>query len=116
VKITNKHNLPQTIVNALQRPTYSKGKADISVTELIAPPQLVALKHKHKDDLESDAADMVWSLFGSAVHSILEQGADDDHTSLRSVYTQPSGRGLFPAQSMSNVSVTMALTSSTTRS
>lgn len=79
MKITNKHNLPQTIVNALSRPNYSKGRADISVTELIAPPQLVALKHKHKDELESDAADMVWSLFGSAVHSILEQGADDDH-------------------------------------
>lgn len=79
MRITNKHNLPQTIVNALQRPTYSKGDAALSVTELIAPPQLVALKHKHKDELESDAADMVWSLFGSAVHSILEQGADEDH-------------------------------------
>jgi len=79
MRITNKFGLPQTIVNALERPTYSKGQADLSVTELIAPPQLVALKHKHSDELESDASEMVWSLFGSAVHSILEQGADDDH-------------------------------------
>jgi hypothetical protein len=79
MKITNKFCLPQTIVNALERPTYSKGKADISVTELIAPPQLVALKRIHADELESDASDMVWSLFGSAVHTILEQGADDEH-------------------------------------
>ena len=79
MKITNKFGLPQTIVNALERPTYSKGKSDISVTELIAPPQLVALKRKHADELESDASDMVWSLFGSAVHTILEQGADEDH-------------------------------------
>jgi len=79
MKITNKHNLPQTIVNAIERPNYSKGNAALSVTELIGPPQLVALKHKHESELESDAADMVWSLFGSAVHSILEQGADEDH-------------------------------------
>lgn len=79
MRITNKYNLPQTIVNAIERPTYTKGSASLSVTELIGPPQLVALKHKHADELESDAADMVWSLFGSAVHSILEQGADDDH-------------------------------------
>lgn len=91
MRITNKHNLPQTIVNALERPTYSKGDASLSVTELIAPPQLVALKHKHIDDLESDASDMVWSLFGSAVHTILEQGADDDHILEERLYAKVAG-------------------------
>ena len=79
MKITNKFGLPQTIVNALERPNYTRGNSDISVTELISPPQLVALKRKHADELEGDASDMVWSLFGSAVHSILEQGADEEH-------------------------------------
>lgn len=79
MKITNKFGLPQTIVNALERPNYTRGKSDISVTELISPPQLFALKRKHEDELEGDASDMVWSLFGSAVHAILEQGADEDH-------------------------------------
>jgi hypothetical protein len=31
--ITNKYNLPQTFVNIMKRPTYSKGKANISATE-----------------------------------------------------------------------------------
>ena len=91
MKITNKYGLPQTIVNALERPTYSKGRADISVTELIAPPQLVALKRKHADELESDASDMVWSLFGSAVHTILEQGADEDHLLEERLYESIQG-------------------------
>jgi len=91
MKITNKFGLPQTIVNAVQRPTYSKGKADISVTELISPPQLIALKRKHAEDLESDASDMVWSLFGSAVHSILEQGADDNHLLEERMYDSIQG-------------------------
>ena len=33
--ITNKYNLPQTFVNIMKRPTYSKGKANISATELL---------------------------------------------------------------------------------
>ena len=33
--ITNKFNLPQTFVNVLKRPTYSKGRAALSATELI---------------------------------------------------------------------------------
>ena len=73
------------------RPTYTKGDAALSVTELIAPPQLVALKHLHKNELESDAADMVWSLFGSAVHSILEQGADEEHILEERLYANVHG-------------------------
>jgi hypothetical protein len=79
MKITNKFGLPQTIVNALERPTYSKGKAHLSATELLNSPQIVVLRKQHLDELESDASDMVWSLFGSAVHHILEQGGDDNH-------------------------------------
>lgn len=79
MKLTNKHNLPQTFVNVIKRPTYSKGKAHLSATELINSPQIVQLKHRHWDDIEVDASEMVWSLFGSAVHSILEHGKGDNH-------------------------------------
>lgn len=77
--LTNKHNLPQTFVNVIKRPTYSKGGAHLSVTEMIDSPRVVALKRKHWKDIEVDASEMVWSLFGSAVHSILEHGKDDNH-------------------------------------
>ena len=79
MRLTNKYFLPQTIVNVLQRPTYSKGRANLSVTELLLPPQLVQLRKKYWDDLEEDVSDKVWAIFGTAIHSILEQGKDDNH-------------------------------------
>lgn len=79
MKLTNKFNLPQTFVNVIQRPTYSKGKAHISATEIINSPRIVQLKKKYWEEIEQDASEMVWSLFGSAVHNILEHGKDDHH-------------------------------------
>jgi len=47
MKLTNKFNLPQTFVNVIDRPTYSKGKAHISATEIINSPRIVQLKKKY---------------------------------------------------------------------
>jgi hypothetical protein len=79
MKLTNKHNIPQTFINVLDRPTYSRGKANISVTQLINSPKIVALTKKFEDEIEQDVADMVWSIFGSAVHKVLEHGQDENH-------------------------------------
>lgn len=79
MKFTNKFNIPQTFVNVVDRPTYSKGKAHLSVTQLINSPKIVALTKKFDHELEQDVSDMVWSIFGSAVHSILEHGKDENH-------------------------------------
>ena len=73
MQLTNKFNLPQTFVNVIQRPTYTKGNAHISATELINSPRIVQLKQKHWDDLEQDASEMVWALFGTSVHGLLER-------------------------------------------
>lgn len=88
MKLTNKHNLPQTFVNVIQRPTYSRGSSEISVTEILSPPQIVQLRRRHSDQIEVDAADQVWSLFGSAVHNILEHGRDDNHVVEERLFTQ----------------------------
>lgn len=79
MKLTNKFNIPQTFMNVLDRPTYSKGKATLSVTQLLNSPKIVALTKKFEDEIEQDASDMVWSIFGSAVHNILEHGKDENH-------------------------------------
>jgi hypothetical protein len=79
LKITNKFNLPQTLVNVVERPTYTKGKAHLSVTELIGSPRITQLRAKYDDQIEVDVSDMIWSVFGSAVHHILEQGKDATH-------------------------------------
>ena len=79
MKITNKCNLPETIVNALNKPTYTKGGAHMSATELLSPPRMVQLRIANADAIEMDAADMVWALFGTAIHGVLEHGQGDDH-------------------------------------
>ena len=91
MKITNKFDIPQTFVNVLQRPSYSKGKAHLSVTQLINSPKIVALSAKFEDELEQDASEMVWSLFGSAVHNILERGKDDYHIVEQRLFTTFEG-------------------------
>jgi hypothetical protein len=88
MNLTNKHNLPQTFVNVIQRPTYSKGSSEISVTEILSPPQIVQLRRQYSDLIEVDAADQVWSLFGSAVHNILQHGKDDNHVVEERLFTQ----------------------------
>lgn len=79
MKITNRHGLPETFVNILKRPRYDNGGADRSVTQLINSPKIVALNNVHRDDVEEDVSDRVFSIFGSAIHSILEHGKDDLH-------------------------------------
>jgi len=87
MKLTNKFNLPDTFINVIQRPSYSRGNSEISVTEILSPPQLVLLRRRHVDDIEIDAADQVWSLFGSAVHNILQHGKDDHHVVEERLFT-----------------------------
>ena len=91
MKITNKFNIPQTFLNVLDRPTYSKGKAHLSVTQLLNSPKIVALTKKFEDDIEQDAADMVWSIFGSAVHNILEHGKDENHIVEQRIHMEYEG-------------------------
>ena len=91
MKLTNKFNIPQTFVNVLRRPTYTKGGANLSVTQLINSPKIVSLTAKHQGELEEDVADMVWSIFGSAVHSILEHGKDDNHIVEQRLHAQVDG-------------------------
>lgn len=79
MKLTNIHNIPETFVNVLKRPTYSKGKARLSATQLLNSPKIVALSKKFEEEIEQDVSDMVWSIFGTAIHGVLEHGKDDNH-------------------------------------
>ena len=78
MNITNKYNLPDVLMRFARNKNYSKGDAKLSVTELIDSPRVVALKHKHFDEMEQDVSDTVFSLFGTAVHHILEEFSEED--------------------------------------
>lgn len=72
MKLTNKHNLPEVLVSAIENDPYTKGDADISVTQLIDSSQVRFLRQKHPDR-EADVSDMVWAFFGQSVHAMLER-------------------------------------------
>lgn len=73
MKIINDEDLPAEIILALETDSYSRGDSDISVTQLVNPPQMEALKHFHAGELTQNASDMIWSLIGQSIHSILER-------------------------------------------
>lgn len=73
MKLTNNLNLPEPLYDAVKNDGYSRGDADISVTGLLGPARKRALEIKHWDELEEDASSRIWSLFGQAIHTILER-------------------------------------------
>ena len=73
MKITNETCLPDNFVRAAERALHRK--ADISVTELEKSPREYWLTHRHNDEIYVDVSDMIWLLFGSALHSILKDGS-----------------------------------------
>lgn len=73
MRVTNKYGLPQPIVDAVSRDNYTRGVSNISTTQLISPPRQVALIEAHQAELEVDASDLIYSLFGHAIHKILEE-------------------------------------------
>ena len=91
MRITNKYGLPQTFVNVVQRPTYTKGKAHISATGLLNSPRIVQLTNAHYDDIEVDVADMIYSVYGTAIHGVLEQGADANHVVEQRLHAELDG-------------------------
>lgn len=72
MKITNKYGLPEAFLQAVLNDKYSRGDADYSATDLINAPRIVHLKRRHDAEIEEDVSDRIWSLFGRAVHSVLE--------------------------------------------
>ena len=77
MRITNKHNLPEAVFNFIAEDRYNPGSSDYSVTTIISPPQLVALRRRYHNHLEEDVMDRIWSVFGTAVHNLFEAHTKD---------------------------------------
>jgi hypothetical protein len=72
MNITNKYNLPEAMVKALTSDYEYKDKR-YSVTSLLSPLRETLLKRRYHDQIETDAVDMIWALWGTGIHKILEQ-------------------------------------------
>jgi len=76
MKITNRHNAPSAIVNNVMNDEYSRGDADISVTQLLSSPRIVLLQRVNEHNMETDVVDRIPSMLGTAMHKVLEKGAN----------------------------------------
>lgn len=103
MKLTNKYNLPETFVNVLHRSNYTKGKAHLSVTELINSPRITQLRKKHFDDIEEDVADKVWAIFGTAIHAVLEHGKGENHVIEQRLHANMDGYDISGAIDLQEV-------------
>lgn len=73
MKLSNKLNLPEPIVEAIRNDSYNSGASDISATGLIEPVRIGALKARYGEELTEDVADNIHSLQGQSIHTILER-------------------------------------------
>ena len=61
-------NMPLPVLKSLSR--LKRSYCDISVTELVGPPQIRVLKQRHEYVLEP--GDLIWATFGTGLHRMLE--------------------------------------------
>lgn len=73
MKFTNRSGLPDALLRAIANDPYDKGDAEFSITELLSPARQSALKLAHKHEIEEDAEERLWSLYGQIAHTILER-------------------------------------------
>lgn len=75
MKYTNKDFLPKQIINACMEDDGHNPVDNVyHVTELIKPCKASVLERRHWDEIEIDASDCVWLVFGKAVHEVLQYG------------------------------------------
>ena len=75
--ITNKFNLPQAFVE-MAKQEYELAPNEYRVTSLLGGLRETMLLRRHNHEIEVDVADMVWLLFGTAVHNVLEHQKEAD--------------------------------------
>lgn len=67
------------MLNFVQQDGYKPDMDTIRVTELLKGVREVWLTKRHNDELEQDVSDMIWMMFGTALHSILEASEEEGH-------------------------------------
>ena len=82
VAITNNKGFPEALVKAVENDSYSKGRADRSVTGLLSPPRQAALKDIYEDVLTEDVSERTFALYGQLVHLLLERSGEQDRNAL----------------------------------
>lgn len=69
---TNNAGLPEAFVNFVSNVRHNRA-GSLSATTLLKGDKEIVLYDRHFDELEQDAADLVWASFGTAFHAIMEK-------------------------------------------
>lgn len=77
MKVTNRLGLPAAFVNAVSVRRHNEPGC-YSATTLNKGAKEIILTDRHFDELEVDAADSVWAVWGTAVHALMESKKDDN--------------------------------------
>lgn len=91
MELTNKYGLPQPVVKALTRETYSRGKSNRSITQLIDSPRVRILRKEHDSQISEDVSEKLWAVLGNAVHRMFEDSADETHTTEERLFIDIEG-------------------------
>lgn len=84
MKILNRMNLPEPLVNAVSaKEERFFTDNEISATELLKPPQMILLERKYRDVITADASEMIWALLGDSIHEILRRANETGLAELR---------------------------------
>ena len=73
--VTNKLHLPDAFVKAVSRERHNE-PGSFSATTLNKGAKEIVLTDRHFDEIEVDAADSVWAVWGTAIHALMESQPD----------------------------------------
>lgn len=74
--ITNEAGLPQALVDFAKRDVHIG--EEYSASQLTKSPRQFWIEKRHSEEIVKDVSDMVWLLFGSAVHAIIEKAQHEN--------------------------------------
>ena len=78
MKITNKYKLPRAFVSFAES-DYKYTPNRYSVSTLMNGATETVLKYRHHHRIEKDVSELIWAIFGTATHKVLEEQEISKH-------------------------------------
>lgn len=78
MKLTNKNNLPEQFVNAVNR-DYKPTPHQYSVTTILNSTRQTILQRRYNDVIEDDVSNQIWAILGTAFHGLLENSQENEN-------------------------------------
>lgn len=73
MKITNRYNLPQALVDLVKNSQFGHTEKCYSATTILQPTRYIILNRRHNDEIEIDVSSCINQVLGTATHSLIEK-------------------------------------------